>query len=96
MACRSRLARARSYRVGAGVGVPGGLLNVAQGNTGVERSGDEGMTQGVRSDLIADAGAAGDSSNNAAGGVAVEGASVAADQAIGARSPRRSSAQIEA
>jgi hypothetical protein len=57
---------------GARVGVAGGFLDVAQGDTGVERGGDERVSQGVGSDSFVDSRASGNTSHDAAGGVTVK------------------------
>ena len=65
---------------GAGVGVAGGFLHVAQRDPGVERGGDERVAQRVRSDPLGDPGAAGDPAHDPAGGVAVEPAAVGGEE----------------
>ena len=57
---------------GAGVGVPRRLLDVAKRDPGIERSGDEGVTQSVRADGLVDCRPPGDAADDAAGCVAVE------------------------
>jgi hypothetical protein len=58
VACRSRLPRARPRR-GPRVGMRGGLLHVAQRDPGIERGGDERVSERVRGDGLADPGTAG-------------------------------------
>jgi hypothetical protein len=50
-------------------GVRGGFLHVPQGDSGVEGCGDERVPRGVRADLLADPGAAGDPAHDAGGAV---------------------------
>jgi hypothetical protein len=59
VACRFRLRRARSGgpHCGSRVSVGGGLLHVAQRHASVERGGDERVSERVRADVLADAGA---------------------------------------
>jgi len=57
---------------GAGVGVAGRFLDVAERDTGVEGSGDERVPQGVGSDPFGDACLAGDAPHDAGRGVPVE------------------------
>ena len=64
----------------AWVGVTGCFLDVAERDAGVEGGGDEGVSQGVRSDSLADAGAAGDASHDPPGGVAVQSPPVGVDE----------------
>jgi hypothetical protein len=52
--------------------VAGCFLDVAQGYTGVERSGDERVPQRVRSHALGDAGLSGNATHDALGGVAVQ------------------------
>ena len=44
---------------GAGIGMAGGLLDVAEGNAGVEGSDDERVTKRVRPDTFGDSGPSG-------------------------------------
>jgi hypothetical protein len=57
---------------GARVGVGGGFLHVPQRHPGVERGGDERMSQRVRADMFGDAGAAGDPADGTRGAVPVQ------------------------
>lgn len=59
---------------GARVGVTGGLLDVAQRNTGIQRGSDEGVPQRVRSDALVDPGATSDAAHDPGGAVPVEAA----------------------
>jgi hypothetical protein len=52
--------------------VAGRLLHVAEGDAGVESSGDEAVAQGVRADSFRDSGAAGDTPDDPGGGMTVE------------------------
>jgi hypothetical protein len=56
---------------GARVGVAGCFLDVAQRNSGVERSGDERVPQRMRPDALGDPGLSGYATHNASGGMAV-------------------------
>jgi hypothetical protein len=57
---------------GAGVGVRGGILHVAQRDPAVEGSANECMAQGVRADRLGDPSPAGDTPDDPAGPVTVE------------------------
>ena len=57
---------------GARVGVGGGFLYVAERDPGVEGGSDEGVPQGVRADVLADARAAGHAPDDAGGAVPVQ------------------------
>jgi hypothetical protein len=57
---------------GARVGVGGGFLHVAQRDPGVERGGDERVSQRVRADLVVDPCAAGDPADDPGGAVPVQ------------------------
>ena len=57
---------------GAGVGVAGGLLHVAERHAGVQGGGDERVTQGVGPDTFGDPRAAGDATHDPAGGVTID------------------------
>ena len=48
------------------------LLHVAERDSGVQGSGDEGVPQGVRADLLGDPGAAGDSADDPRSPVAIQ------------------------
>ena len=65
---------------GAWIGVTSGFLNVAQGNTRVERGGDERVTQGVGSDSLGDAGTSGDAPHDPGGGVTVKAMTVGTEE----------------
>ena len=54
------------------VGVTGRFLDVTQRYAGVQGGGDEGVSQGVRSDPLADLGSAGDAPHDPPSGVAVQ------------------------
>jgi hypothetical protein len=54
------------------VGVTGGFLHVAQRDTGVQSGGDEGVTQRVRSDPLADPSTASDTAHDPPGSVPIE------------------------
>ena len=56
----------------AEVGVGRGFLDVAQQDADVEGDGDERVAQGVRADLLGQAGVAGDPADDPPGGVPVE------------------------
>jgi hypothetical protein len=55
-----------------GSAVRGGLVHVAQRDSGVERGGGERVAQRVRADLLGDPSAAGDAANNSCDAVPVE------------------------
>ena len=76
---------------GAGVGVAGGFLDVAQGNAGVERRGDERVTQGVGSHALGNPGPSGDAAHDPAGRVSVDPAPVSPgeDRSVAALSDRQ-------
>jgi|HubBroStandDraft_1064217.scaffolds.fasta_scaffold07294_8 hypothetical protein len=57
---------------GAGVGVGSGFLDVAERDAGVERGGDERVSQSVRSDGLLQSGAAGDPADDPPGAVPIE------------------------
>ena len=57
---------------GAGIGVRGGFLHVAQRDPSVQRGGDERVPQGVRPDRLGDPGAAGYPADNPGGAVPVQ------------------------
>jgi hypothetical protein len=57
---------------GAGVGVTGGFLDVAQGNASVQCRGDERVTEGVWSDALGYPGPSGDAAHDPPGGVSVD------------------------
>jgi len=65
---------------GARVGVAGCFLDVAEGYAGVEGGGDEGVAQCVRPDGLWDPGLAGDSSDDARGGVTIESLTVESEE----------------
>ncbi len=65
---------------GARVGVAGRFLHITQWHTGVQGGGDEGVTQGVRSDALGDVGAAGDAPDEATGGVPIQAGVVGVDE----------------
>ena len=64
----------------AGVGVNGRFLHITQRYISVQRRGDEGVTQGVRSDPLADLGAAGNASHDPPRRVPVESPPVVVDE----------------
>ena len=57
---------------GAGVGVAGGLLHVAERHAGVEGSGDERVTQSMGAHSLGDPRPAGDTAHDPAGRVAID------------------------
>jgi hypothetical protein len=57
-----------------------GFLDVAQRHARVQRSGDEGVPQGVRPDGLSDPGAAGGSAGDLPGAVPVQPAPVGAEE----------------
>jgi hypothetical protein len=65
---------------GARVGVRGGFLHVAEGDSGVESGGDECVPQGVGADLLGNPGAAGDAADDPGGAVPVQPAAVAGEE----------------
>ena len=65
---------------GARVGMRGGPLARREAGPGVERGGDERVPQGVRADVLADAGAARDPADNAGGTVPVQPPPVRSDE----------------
>ena len=73
VACRSRLPRARSLpHRRPRVCTRGGLLHVAQQHPGIGSGGDEGVSQRVRRDGLADPGAAGGRADDPPGAVPVQ------------------------
>jgi hypothetical protein len=76
---------------GARVGVPGGVLDVAQAHAGVQGERDERVAQRVRADGMLDAGAPGEPADDLPGGLAVEPpAGAGGQQRPGGRSPTAS------
>jgi hypothetical protein len=65
---------------GAGAGVRGRLLDVAEGDAGVRGSGDEGMPEGMRPDRFVDPGTAGHPAHDPPGTVAVHTLAVGAQE----------------
>src|SRR4051794_34000540 len=65
---------------GAGVGMTGGFLDVAEWYARVERGGDERMSQRVGSDALIDPCSARDAAHDPAGGVTIQSAAVIAQQ----------------
>ena len=57
---------------GAGIGVGGGVLHVAERDAGIQRRGDERVPQRVRADRLGDASAAGDPPHDSRGAVPVQ------------------------
>ena len=64
----------------ARVGVAGRFLHVTKRDTGVQGGGDEGVTQGVRSDSLADPGTAGDTVHDPPGSVPIEPVAVRSEE----------------
>jgi hypothetical protein len=60
--------------------VAGGFLDVAEGNAGVEGSGDERVTQGVGSYELGYPGSSGDAAHDPPGGVSVDPYPVGSDE----------------
>jgi hypothetical protein len=60
--------------------VTGGLLHIAQRDTGVQAGGDESVPQGVRSDTLVDPGVASDATHYASCSVSVETLTVAPEE----------------
>jgi hypothetical protein len=60
--------------------VRGGLLDIAQRDAGVERCSYERVPQGVRADVLAGPGAAGDAADDPGGAVPVQSPAVAREE----------------
>jgi hypothetical protein len=73
---------------GAGIGVAGGLLHVAERHPGVQGGGDERVTHGVGPDTLGDPGPTGDAAHDPAGGVTIDPLPVGADKDRARRSVR--------
>lgn len=65
---------------GTEIGVAGGLLDVAEGNAGVEGSGDERVTKRVGSHTLGYPGPSGDAAHDPPGGVAIDPSAVGSDE----------------
>ena len=65
---------------GAGVGVAGGFLDIAERDAGVEGSGDERVAEGVGSDALGDPGPSGDAAHDPTGRVTVDPPVVGSDE----------------
>ena len=65
---------------GARIGMRGGFLDVAERNPGVQRRGDECVSQGVRPDRLGDPSAAGHPPDNPRGAMPVQPLSVRAEE----------------
>ncbi len=63
-----------------GVGVTCGFLDVAEGNAGVERSGDERVAERMGPDALGDSGFAGDAPHDPGCRVTVEALTVGAEE----------------
>ena len=65
---------------GAGISVAGRFLDIAQWDAGVERGGDERMTQRVRSNAFVEPGSTGEATNNSPRRMPIETIAVIVDQ----------------